>query len=78
MKPGAAPFTMARMSVNNLLTTIKAAEIVGLSPRTLDQFRHTGRGPRYVKLGRKVFYDPADLSNWVESNKRARTKEDPV
>ena len=31
------------------------------SPGTLEVWRSQGRGPRYIKLQRKVFYDPADL-----------------
>lgn len=56
-----------------LLDTTQAAESLKLSPRTLDGFRYTGRGPRYAKLGRRVMYDPADLAAWVESRKRTRT-----
>ena len=29
--------------------------------KTLEVLRCQGRGPRYYKVGRKVFYDPKDL-----------------
>jgi len=42
--------------------------ICGLSPRTLEKFRITGQGPRFVKLGRRRLYDPRDLSQWIAGN----------
>lgn len=35
--------------------------------RTFQYLRAQGRGPLYVKLGRHVFYRPADLEAWVEA-----------
>jgi predicted DNA-binding transcriptional regulator AlpA len=58
-----------------LLSTEQAATLLGLARQTLAIMRVHGRGPRYVKLGRRVFYDPADLSAWIEANKRRHTSE---
>jgi len=58
-----------------LLCTEDAARVLGLAPQTLAILRVEGGGPKYVKLGRSVRYDPADLSAWVEANKRASTSE---
>lgn len=38
-----------------------AAEILGLKQGTLEVWRSLGRGPRFLKIGRKVFYDRKDL-----------------
>lgn len=38
-----------------------AAEIVGLSPATLNSLRVRGGGPPFIKLGRVVRYRVADL-----------------
>ncbi len=62
--------------MTGLLRTDDAAKFVGLSPQTLAILRVEGGGPRYVKLGRSVRYDPADLAAWVEANKRASTAAD--
>ena len=56
-----------------LLDTERAAKAIGLAAQTLAILRVHGGGPRYVKLGRRVFYDPADLAAWIEANKRANT-----
>jgi predicted DNA-binding transcriptional regulator AlpA len=58
-----------------LLDTTQAAEALGLSARTLETYRRSGKGPRYVKLGRRTRYAPEDLAVWVASKKRTSTKE---
>lgn len=52
-----------------MLNVKEAALAVGVSVSYLNQMRCYGGGPRYVKLGRVVRYDPADLAAWVEENK---------
>ena len=47
--------------MRKLLTTVQAAEILGLKPNTLEIWRTYKRGPSYKKIGRRVLYDPADL-----------------
>jgi hypothetical protein len=58
-------------SVSGLLTTVEAADYLRLSPRTLEDMRVTGNGPRYFKLGpgkrSKVVYRREDLENWLKS-----------
>lgn len=59
-----------------LLKTTQVAELCGLSARTLEAYRRTGQGPRYVKFGQRTLYAPEDVAAWVESRKRASTKEE--
>lgn len=66
---------MSKPQMNALLDTNETADVLGLAPQTLMIMRLRGRGPRYVKLGRRVLYDPADIATWVESNKRQSTSE---
>jgi predicted DNA-binding transcriptional regulator AlpA len=51
----------------------EAAHFLGLSKSTLDKLRLTGGGPAYLRLGRRVVYDPQDLDEWVVSRKRVST-----
>ena len=63
---------------NSLLTTRQAAEFLGLSPRTLECWRLTGAGPRYVKfagLRGAVRYRLEDLEAWFASRTRTSTSE---
>jgi predicted DNA-binding transcriptional regulator AlpA len=64
------------MNAPRLLDTTQVAETLGLSARTLEAYRRTGQGPRYVKFGRRALYAPEDVSVWVESRKRTSTKEE--
>lgn len=58
----------------NLLDTREAAEVLRLSPKTLECFRVTGGGPIYVKLSRKaVRYRVSDLENWISQRLRSST-----
>jgi predicted DNA-binding transcriptional regulator AlpA len=47
--------------------------LLGLSVRTLERFRIDGRGPKYLKLGRRVAYAREDLMAWAESQRRSST-----
>src|SRR3546814_3772594 len=49
--------------------TRKASLIAGVAEKTLENLRHIGGGPRYIKLGRKVMYDPRDIEAWKEARK---------
>lgn len=51
-----------------LLPTAKAAEELQMSPYWLHKERAAGRGPRYVRIGKKVFYRPADLHDYIEQS----------
>ena len=55
------------------LRTPEASEYLGLSSRTLEKHRTYGTGPVYRKLGGRVVYDLADLSQWADSGLRAST-----
>ena len=58
-----------------LLSTVLAAVRLGLQPCTLEKWRTTGEGPRYVKLGRSVRYSVEDLDAFVLQRNRVNTSE---
>ncbi|MEL7469610.1 MAG: helix-turn-helix domain-containing protein [Pseudomonadota bacterium] len=45
----------------------------GLSPRTLEQWRWRGVGPRYLKLGGRVAYRLEDIETWENAHVHAST-----
>ena len=49
----------------NVLRARDAARVLGLSESTLAKLRLSGKGPPYCKLGRRVLYQPHDLSTWL-------------
>jgi predicted DNA-binding transcriptional regulator AlpA len=58
-----------------MLSVIETAWYLSLSKSWLDKKRLSGGGPPYLKLGRRVVYDVADLDAWAASNKRQTTSE---
>ncbi len=47
------------------LNDVQAAQHLGVSPHTLRTWRRLGTGPRYMKLGRAVRYQPRDLDSYL-------------
>ena len=54
---------LAAVEPLQLLTPKEAAAILAVTPRTLERWRMTGEGPRFLKLSRAtVRYTAADLA----------------
>jgi hypothetical protein len=54
------------------LRTKDAAEYLGgVSEDTLRYWRYAGTGPRSYRLGRRCYYDMADLNAWIAEQKSA-------
>jgi hypothetical protein len=49
----------------------KASEYLGVSLRTLEDWRAKGRGPTFTKIVGKVYYEVADLDAFIESGRHA-------
>lgn len=50
------------------LTEREVAERLGLSVATLRAWRHRGKGPRFLRLGRSVRYLPLDVDDFVRAS----------
>lgn len=57
------------------LRTPDAATHVGLAASTLEKLRVVGGGPVFMKLGRAVVYDVADLDAWLAAQRRTSTSD---
>lgn len=57
-------------SENNIsmATETKAAELLGISIKTLQSWRWKGIGPAFVKVGRLVRYRLSALEEFIEKN----------
>lgn len=56
-----------------LLNSKQAAEYLGVVKyRQLEQWRWKKRGPEYLKIGGKVFYEPEALDRWLEESRVSR------
>jgi predicted DNA-binding transcriptional regulator AlpA len=56
------------MTIERLLSTEEAAEVLGMNRSWLDRARVAGEGPSFVRLGRVVKYRPDDLRSFIEQN----------
>ena len=65
MRPRAIP-----TDPDALLTEDEAAELLRLSPRTLQAWRTDKSGPAYVKLGRAIRYRRGTLLDWAKARTR--------
>lgn len=51
------------------LSETEAAARLGLKVPTLRAWRARGRGPAYIRLGRAIRYLPADIDDFLQSNR---------
>ena len=58
-----------------LLRTDVAAPLAGVATKTLENWRTLGLGPKFIKAGRRVLYDPADLVAWREQHRVESTSQ---
>ncbi len=62
------------MSVRHL-NQIELAARLNISPRTLERWRWTGEGPRFMKVGGRVVYRLEDVEGYEDSQLRNSTAE---
>jgi hypothetical protein len=53
----------------------EAATVLAIEVTTLRRWRWAGTGPRFVKIGAAVRYDPADLAAFIEAGRRRSTSD---
>jgi hypothetical protein len=66
----AAGAAVASIDPDELIAATAAAKLLHVRPATLTCWRYEERGPRFVKVGRFVFYRRADLSEWLAAQLR--------
>ncbi|ATQ56759.1 helix-turn-helix transcriptional regulator [Paracoccus yeei] len=60
------------------LNQIDLADRWNISHRTLERWRWTGEGPRFVKLGGRVVYRLEDVEEYEREQIRASTADTPA
>ena len=58
-----------------LLDTPSAAPLMGVTTGTAENWRVAGLGPKFIKSGRRVLYDPDDIAAWRQANRFQSTSE---
>lgn len=59
----------------DLLTPPEAADFLKVSVKTLNNWRWTGAGPAFKKIGRSVLYDFEDIKSFVSARSRRSTSD---
>ena len=59
---------MHRFDPNRYYKTTDPELAVIATRGTLAQWRHEGRGPRYVRFGNRVLYEGRTLNDWLDSH----------
>lgn len=55
--------------MTNLLNPARAAHLLGVTVRTLDNWRARGIGPAYYRLEGQIRYRTDDIEAWLEANR---------
>lgn len=59
-----------------LITADTLADRLGTKRRTVDEWRITGKGPKFIRVGRSVRYRPEAIEAWLLSQERKSTSEE--
>jgi Helix-turn-helix domain len=54
---------------NRALTNDEAASFLRISRNTLNNWRTQRKGPNYIRIGSRIFYDVIDLIKYQKSHK---------
>lgn len=58
----------APLTLDELLTSEQVAEYRGTTVAVLAQERHAGRGPKFIRDGRRIRYRARDLAVYLDAN----------
>ena len=61
-----------------ILSTQQYAELTRRKPQSVRRERMRGDGPKYFRLGRRVFYRAADIEEFIRSRLVQSTSEETV
>jgi excisionase family DNA binding protein len=53
---------------DQLFGEVPAADLLGMSYRTLQAWRAEGKGPPFIRAGRAIRYRRSDLRAWMDKN----------
>jgi len=58
-----------------MLTPVQLSKLTCLSVSTLAHYRCSGRGPKYLKLGKRILYRRSDVDGWFNDHTFKSTAE---
>jgi hypothetical protein len=61
------------MDVPALIDPPLLAQRIGVGVGCLAKWRLTGQGPPFIRVGRRIHYDPRDVTAWLDSRRASST-----
>lgn len=65
-EPRKDPVSMSE-HLESLLTPGEVAEYLGVTRKTLSEWKASSYGPKRIQVGRRVFFRLADVNDWIKS-----------
>jgi hypothetical protein len=63
------------MTIEQLLTTKALAPKIGVTEGALAKWRLSGEGPRFIRVQRRIAYDPRDVQEWLDARRVGSTSQ---
>ncbi len=60
---------------DHLLHEAEVSKILSVKVSTLRRWRWAGEGPRFIKIGAAVRYDPQDITAFIVAQRRTSTSD---
>jgi hypothetical protein len=64
------------MTVESLLTAKALAHQIGVTEGCLAKWRCSGDGPAFIRVQRRIAYDPRDVQNWLDARRVQSTSQE--
>jgi hypothetical protein len=64
------------MTIEHLLTAKSLAERLAVTEGCLAKWRLDGNGPRFIRVQRRIAYDPVDVSAWLDARRVSSTSQE--
>ncbi len=62
--------------LETLITAAALAQRLDTTERNLSEWRITGRGPKYMRVGRRAMYAPDAVDDWLRTQEFRSTSEE--
>jgi hypothetical protein len=59
-----------------LLNAKHTAQHLCITEGTLAKWRLTGEGPKFVRVGLRIAYDPKDVTEWLDARRVSSTSQE--
>lgn len=64
------------MTIDHLLSAKSLAERLNVTEGCLAKWRLSGDGPRFIRVQRRIAYDPRDVAEWLDARRVSSTSQE--